>query len=157
MLFASLSPSVSIILPLALLSLFHYESHFAYHHTVLFCDTIIHYYLTIAHFFQVLPFAHHITYLGTFSTTFICYPVFVFFLEISVDNRQIYPLGKIHNHRSLFLIPALYLPIISSSPMFPLPTCPFRSTARTILYLSTHFLSTHPGLAKNHFSPPCCG
>ena len=34
---------------------------------------------------------------------------------------------------SLFLVPAQYLPIISSSPMFPLPTCPFRSASRTIL------------------------
>ena len=25
--------------------LFHHESHFAYHHTVLFCDTLIYYYL----------------------------------------------------------------------------------------------------------------
>ena len=30
--------------------LFHHESHFAYHHTVLLCDALMHCYLTIAHF-----------------------------------------------------------------------------------------------------------
>ena len=30
--------------------LFHHESHFAYHHTVLLCDALIYYYLTITHF-----------------------------------------------------------------------------------------------------------
>ena len=47
--------------------LFHHKSHFAYHHTVLFCGALIHYYLTIAHFFQVPPSAHHIIYLGFLS------------------------------------------------------------------------------------------
>ena len=78
--------------------LFHHKSHFAYHHTVLFCDTLIHYYLTIAHFLQVPPSAHHIIYLGTFSSTFIRHPVLIFLLEISVDNRQIHPFSEIHNH-----------------------------------------------------------
>ena len=31
--------------------LFHHESHFAYHHTVLLCDALIYYYLAITHFF----------------------------------------------------------------------------------------------------------
>ena len=69
--------------------IFDHKSHFAYHHTVLLCDTLIHYYLTIAYFLQVPPSAHHIIYLGTFTTTFIRHPVFIFFLEISVDNCQI--------------------------------------------------------------------
>ena len=34
---------------------------------------------------------------------------------------------------SLFLVAAPYLPIISSSPMFFSPTCPFRSASRIIL------------------------
>ena len=82
--------------------------------------------LTIAHFLQVSPSAHHIVYLGTF----IRHPVFVFLLEISVNNRQIYPLRKIPNHASLLLVLAPHLPIISSSPMFPSPTYPFRSEVR---------------------------
>ena len=62
--------------------LFHHKSHFAYHHTVLLCDILIHYYLTIAHFLQFPPSAHHIIYLGTFSATFIRHPVFIsFFLK----------------------------------------------------------------------------
>ena len=43
------------------LLVFHHESHFAYHHMVLFCDALIHYYLSIAHFFQIPPSAHYIT------------------------------------------------------------------------------------------------
>ena len=48
--------------------------------------------------FKVLPSAHHIIYLGTFSSTLICHLVFIFFLEINIDNRQIHPFLKIHNH-----------------------------------------------------------
>ena len=70
--------------------LFSHESHFAYHHTVLLCDALIHHYLIIAHFLQVPPSAHHIIYLCTFFTTFIRHLLFVFFLKISVDNRQIH-------------------------------------------------------------------
>ena len=66
--------------------LFHHKSHFSYHHTVLLCDTLIQYYLTIAHFLQVPPSAHHIIYLGTFSSTLIRHPVFIFLLEISINN-----------------------------------------------------------------------
>ena len=83
--------------------LFYHERHFAYHHTVLPCDALIQYYFTILHFLQVPPSAHHIIYLGTFSATFVHYPVLFFLLEISVDNRQIHPFRKIYNHRS-FLI-----------------------------------------------------
>ena len=72
-------------------------------HTVLLCDTLIHYYLTIAHFLQVPPSAHRIIYLGTFSATVICHPVFILFLEKRIDNRQIHSFPKIHNHLS-FLI-----------------------------------------------------
>ena len=75
--------------------LFH---HFAYYHTVLLYDTLIQYYLTITHFLQVPPSAHHIIYLGTFSTTFIHHLKFIFLLEISIDNCQIHPFPKIHNH-----------------------------------------------------------
>ena len=32
------------------------KSHFAYHYTVLLCDTLIHYYLTITHFLQISLF-----------------------------------------------------------------------------------------------------
>ena len=78
--------------------LFHHKSHFAYHNMVLLCDALIHYYLTIAHFLQVPPSAHHIIYLDTFSATFIHHPVFIFLLEISIDNYQIHPFPKIHNH-----------------------------------------------------------
>ena len=77
---------------------FHQKSHFAYHHTVLLCNALIHYYLTIAHFLHVPFSAHHIIYLGTFSATFIRHPVFIFLLEINVDNRQIHPFPKIHYH-----------------------------------------------------------
>ena len=78
--------------------LFHHETHFAYHHTLLLCDTLIQYYLTIAHFLQVPPSAHHIIYLVTFSSTLIRHPVFIFLLEISIDNRQIHSFPKIRNH-----------------------------------------------------------
>ena len=78
--------------------LFHYESHFAYHHMVLLCNAVIRHYLKIAHFFQIPPSAHHIIHLGTFFATFIRRPVFMFLLEISVNNRQMHSLGKIHNH-----------------------------------------------------------
>ena len=109
-------------------------SHFAYHHTVLICHALIYYFLTIAHFLQFSPSAHQIIFLGTFSVTFIGHPVFVFLLEISVDNRQIHSLGKIHNNRSFLISCSSTLPpIISSSTMFPSPTCPFRSAPRTIL------------------------
>ena len=80
------------------LFLFHNKNHFAYHHTVLLCSTLIQYYFTITQFLQVPPSAHHIIYLGTFSSTLIHHPVFIFLLEISIDNRQIYPFPKIHNH-----------------------------------------------------------
>ena len=96
-----LTPSVSTIVSLALLFLlflFHHKSHFAYYHTVLLCDAFIHYYLTIAHFLQVSPSAHHIIYLGTFSATCISHHAFIFILEISIDNCQIHPFPKIHNH-----------------------------------------------------------
>ena len=96
---------------LSLLFLFHYKNHFAYHHTVLLCDTLIHYYLTITHFLQVPPSAHHIIYLGTFSSTLVRHPEFIFLLEISIDNRQIHLFSKIHNHYS-FLISC-------SSPLSP--------------------------------------
>ena len=43
-----------------------HKNHFVYYHTVLLCDTLIHYYLTIARFLQVPSSAHHIIYLGTF-------------------------------------------------------------------------------------------
>ena len=122
---------------------------------MLFCNALIHpnYNHT---FFQVPPSAHHIIYLGTFFATFICHSVFVFLLEISVDNCQTILFTKSTTiHPSSFLVPAPYLPITFSSPMFPLPTCPFRSSPRTILFCFDT-LSTHPGLAKNHFSPPCC-
>ena len=33
--------------------IFHHKSHFAYHHMVGLCDTLIHYYLTIILFFQL--------------------------------------------------------------------------------------------------------
>ena len=46
--------------------LFHHKNHFAYHHKVLLCDTLIYYYLKITHFLQVPPFAHYIIYLGLF-------------------------------------------------------------------------------------------
>ena len=46
--------------------LFHHKSHFAYHYTVLLCGTHIQFYLTIAHFLQVPPSAHHIIYLESF-------------------------------------------------------------------------------------------
>ena len=78
--------------------LFQHKNHFANHHTVPLCDTLIQYYLTITHFLQVPPSAHHIIYLGTFSSTLIRHPVFIFLLEISIDNRQIQPFSKIHNH-----------------------------------------------------------
>ena len=45
-----------------------------------------------------VPSAHHIIYLGTFSSTLICHPVFIFFLKINIDNCQIQPFHKIHNH-----------------------------------------------------------
>ena len=60
------------------------------------------------------------------------------------------PFRKLHNHTvypSLFLVPAPYLPIISSSPMFSSPTCPLRSATRTNPLLF-RYLSTHPGLAN---------
>ena len=105
-------------------------------------------------FLLLLPYAHYIIYLGTFSATFIRHPVFVFLLEISVENRQIHSPSTTINP-SLFLVPATYLPIISSSPMFPSPTYSFRSAPSTIIFCFNTLLSTHPGFAKNHFSPPC--
>ena len=100
---------------------------------MLLCNTLIQYYLTITYFLQVPPSAHHIIYLGTFSSTFIRHSVFIFLLKISIDNRQIHPFPKDNNHSSLFLVPTPYLPIVSSSPMFPSPTCLLRSAPRTIL------------------------
>ena len=54
---------------------------------------------------------------------------------------------------SLFLVPAPYHPIISSSPMFPSPTCPLRSAPRTILS-SFDTLSSNPSRSfqKSFFS-----
>ena len=101
---------------------------------VLLCDALIHHYLTIAHFLHVPPSAHHIIYLVTFSATFIPPLVFVF-LEISVDNRQIHPFCKIHNHRSFLFQHVL---------------------PHLLRFLCPHVHSTHPGLAKDYFSPPCC-
>ena len=48
------------------LFLFHHETHFAYYLMVLLCNALTHHYLTIAHFLQVSPSAHHIIYLGYF-------------------------------------------------------------------------------------------
>ena len=106
---------------------------------------------------------HRLIYLCTFSTTFIRHPLFIFLLEISIDNRQI-PKSKIQKlfpksttiDPFLFLVSAPYLPIISSSLMFPSPTCPLRSAPRTILSRFDTLSINHPGLLKNHFSPPCC-
>ena len=108
----SLSPSVSTIVSLALLSMlfFHHNRHFVCHPTMLLRDALIHYYLTIAHFLQVPP-AHHIIYLATFFATFIRHPVFIFLLEISVDNCQIHSFPKLHNLGSF--------PISCSSRVFP--------------------------------------
>ena len=39
-------------------SLFHHENHFAYHHTVLLCNALIHHYPTIAHILQGPPYLH---------------------------------------------------------------------------------------------------
>ena len=72
--------------------------------------------------------------LGYFFRHFYKSPCVLFLLEISADNRQIHLLGKIHNiDSSLYLVPAPYLSVISSSPIFPSPTCPLRSAPRTIL------------------------
>ena len=60
------------------LFLFHQNSHFAYHNTVLLCDALIYHYLTIAHFLQVHSSAHHIIYLGISSVTFVGHPVLSF-------------------------------------------------------------------------------
>ena len=129
---------------------------------VLLCDALIQHYLTIAQFLQIPPSAHHIIYLGTFSVTFIHHPVFVFFLEINFDNRQIHPLRKIHTiDPSSFLVPAEYLPIISSAPIFPLPTCPFRSAPRTIIScLDILFINPSISCQKSFFFSmllPTCG
>ena len=86
------------------------------------------------------PSALHIIYLSISSATFIRHPVFVFLLEISADNGQTILFEKsilpyfsfqhrIRNKEKIDFV----LPLISSSPMFPLPTCRFRSTPRTIL------------------------
>ena len=100
---------------------------------MLLCDALIHYYLTIAHLLQVPPSAHHIIYLITFSATFIRHPVFVLLLEISVDNGQIHLLCKIFNHRSFLISRSSIAPFhYFLIPMFPSPTCPFRSTPRII-------------------------
>ena len=62
---------------------------------------------------------------------------------------------------SLFLVPAPYLHITSSSPMFPLPTCPLRSAPRSI-QSCFDTISINPSiwsyknLAKNHISLSCC-
>ena len=91
--------------------------------------------------------------LGYFFATFIRHPVFVF-LEISVDNSQIHPLNKIHNHRS-FLIScsSTVPPHYSSSPMFPLPTCPLRSAPRTIFSsFHTFFINPFRSSQKSFFS-----
>ena len=50
--------------------------YFAYHYMVLLCNAFIHHYLTITHFLQDPLSVHHIIYLGIFSATFICHPVF---------------------------------------------------------------------------------
>ena len=55
-----------------------------------------------------------------------------------------------------FLVLAPYLPIISSSPMLPSSTCPFRSAFSTILSCVNILSFNPPGFAKNHFSPLCC-
>ena len=96
------------------------------------------------------------------KSTWVLFPHFhasfcVRLLEISFDNRQIHSLRKIHNHRSFFIsVPALYLPIICSSPMFSSPTCPLSLHLELCSPVLIYFLSNHPGLAKNHFSPSCC-
>ena len=133
------------------LFLFHRKSHFAYHHTVLLCNTLIHYYLTITHSVS----AHRIIYLGAFSATFIRHPVFIFLLEISINNRQIHPLFQ--NSQPLIL--PYFLFQYRTSPLFPhflcFP-CPLRSAPRTILS-SFGTLSINPSRSPHKsFSPPCC-
>ena len=115
---------------------------------MLFCDILIHHYHTITHFFQVPPFAHYIIYLGAFSATFICHPVFIFLL--SVDNHQIPPF--LQNSQSLILPYFLFQHCTSS--LFSHPLCflfphvhlgPHLELSSPVLI---HFLSTHPGLPK---------
>ena len=113
-------------------------------------------------FLSALSAAHDIIYLGTFYVTFIRHHVFVFLLKINVDNHQIHPFCKIHNHRSfLFLVPAPYHHITSSSLMFPSPTCLFRSAPKTI-FSCFDTLSINPSKScqKSCFSSmllPTCG
>ena len=121
---------------------------------VLLCNALIHYYLTIAHFFQVTPSSHYMIYLGTFSATFIRNVVFIFLLKISIDNRPIHRFPKIHNH-SFFLIscsstvPPHYFLI----PYFPSPTCPLRSAPKTILScFDTLSINPSKSLQKLFFS-----
>ena len=53
----------------------------------------------------------------------------------------------------LFLVPAPYLLIISSSPMFSLSTCPFRSAPKTILsYFDTLSMNPFRSSQKSFFS-----
>ena len=100
------------------------------------------------------PSALHIIYLGTFSATFICHPVFIFLLKISVEIAKSILFGKSTTiDPSLFLVPTAYLPTISSSPMFPSPTYPFRSAPRTILScFNTLFISPSRSSQKSFFS-----
>ena len=57
---------------------------------------------------------------------------------------------------SLFLVPAPYLSIIISSLCFLCPHVHLGLHLALSPSVLIHFLSIHPDLAKNYFSPPCC-
>ena len=77
-------------------------------------------------------------------------PILVFVLTTA--KSILFPKSTTINS-SLFIVPAPYLPIILSSPMFPSPTCPLRSAPRTILS-SFDTLSINPSktFQKSFFS-----
>ena len=142
MIIDSLSPSVSNILSLALLSLgFSFSPRKPFF--------IPPYGAALRHTHSSLPY-NRIFPSGSFICTlnnlleyfflhfFTSFPVFVVFLEISVDNRQIHPLCKIRNYLYFLIsrsntVPPHYFFIPYA---FPSPTCPFRSAPSSILSCS---------------------
>ena len=74
------------------------------------------------HSFTINLTIYNLYVIYIYNIQFIGHSVFVFLLEISIDNCQTYPLGKIHNHRSFLISCSSTIPpIISSSLCFLRP------------------------------------